>query len=157
MEIWKKMWVGVFSEHSVCSSYLQPRFTKVSNECVIDSRRRTQKTTSRGLVQFLVTVTHKKNQNVRKGTYGRTFVKLVMHLKQTWRNGDRQNVNADHAAVIVVRSCVVTFVVDRPHETMIWHSDVKLKSLYYVEPEAEAVLRGGQGPPVRAVPPPVVP
>ena len=50
-----------------CVSYLQVthKFTKVSTECVTDSRKRTIKNSS-GLVQILVTVTHKIAANSTK-------------------------------------------------------------------------------------------
>jgi len=76
--------VGVFFLNTV---YVQVTYNQGSQKSAMSVSlilaNAHKKTTSRGLVQFLVTVTHKKNQNVRKGTYGRTFVKLVMHLKQT--------------------------------------------------------------------------
>jgi len=41
----------LFNKNELFVSYLQPKFTNVSIECVIDSRKRKQwKTTSRGLV-----------------------------------------------------------------------------------------------------------
>jgi len=33
---------SVYDENKLCLSYLQPKFTKVSTECVIDSRKRKQ-------------------------------------------------------------------------------------------------------------------
>ena len=33
---------SLYDENKVCVSYLQPKFTKVSTECVIDSRKRKQ-------------------------------------------------------------------------------------------------------------------
>jgi len=42
-----------YDENKLCVSYLQPKFTKVSTECVI-RKPNSKKTTSRGLVQVLV-------------------------------------------------------------------------------------------------------
>jgi len=33
---------SLYDENKLCVSYLQPKFTKVSTECVIDSRKRKQ-------------------------------------------------------------------------------------------------------------------
>jgi len=33
---------SLYDENKLCVSYLQPKFTKVTTECVIDSRKRKQ-------------------------------------------------------------------------------------------------------------------
>ena len=52
---------SLYDENKLYVSYLQPKFTKVSTDCVIDLilTNANNKTTNRGLVQVIVTVTQK--------------------------------------------------------------------------------------------------
>jgi len=59
---------SLYDENKLRVSYLQPKFTEVSTESVIDSRKRNNKTTNVELVQVLVIVRVRYSGRERRPT-----------------------------------------------------------------------------------------